>query len=627
MTSGLDTSQFEPRVLKRGESYLREGRVGEVMPIAPGVFHSEVRGTALYDVTVRMDDQGRFTSVTCTCPAAAASCCRCKHAAAVMLAIERERNEEDERDERTAFAKRDEESSPSESPSRASPLRDAPGPVPVDVYQAVRSYCTSWFGETDGHGPLLVWDSRIADECPIPSGTQFPVLGLQQAGRMAEGTVQVTLDAGDDEEWGDCDDDDWFDGDAADAGVMSAFAGANDVLDNALATDDYEAAMRNAVAVMRIANDALEYFDSSGDAEDCVERLGWKVRLLMEKAARDVDADQKILNVMASVLTDAIRDDGSGWNVARNGMVPGLLSFSARTHTRRIADEALSELESAAAHDEDSQEWLSLLHALRHDDLLLAKEYDHMRQYESDHLEDGMMAKLAVARAVLADDFVRVRELVRRHMDTTPDTASWRGFKVLPDTTFPYGWTTVLIASAQYLGDRNELEKLYGNIIVQGGRRNSWIAGASEEDDRKNVDGLKALVGGRRWRNRTLPDIIARCRERDDENRVYEYLLQSESLIAESLDYCNRVPRAIDRLYEFVAAARAEQATDLLLKPYEGARAFVGTVPRAEYRKVADRLRRTVPFMGGAWAAEYARSLVARYPRRVNLKAALKGLL
>ena len=93
------------------------------------------------------------------------------------------------------------------------------------------------------------------------------------------------------------------------------------------------------------------------------------------------------------------------------------------------------------------------------------------------------------------------------------------------------------------------------------------------------------------------------------------------------LEYCSRVPGAIDRLYDSVAASQPVRATALLLEPYAGDRAFVGTVSRAEYRKVADRLRRVIPFMGAAWIAAYARSLSAKYPRRVNLKAALKGLM
>ncbi|MBT1180082.1 SWIM zinc finger family protein [Bifidobacterium vespertilionis] len=620
------SSLFDPRVLERGETYWHEGRVEAASQIVPGVFHGEVRGNDLYDVTVRVDAKGRFVSASCTCPFAASGN-RCKHLAAVMLALEDD-----------GLGKGTVRGIDGCPVSITAPLDDAPGPISLDAYRAVRAYFASWFGEASGSGPLLIWDPRIAEECPNPGGTKFPTLSLQQAGRMAENSVQAALEAGDDDNWGsddwddwgeeDGDDDDWHGGDVANTVVASAFAGANDVLDNALAADDYGAAMRNAIAVMRIADDALEYLDSFVDTDEYVERLGWKVRLLMEKASRDAGADPAMLNSMAGALVDAIRGGAdAGCGVARCSMAPALLSFSAHPRTRRIADEALSSLESSAAQGDDPRGWRSLLCALRHDDLLLAREYGQVQRYELDHLDDGMMAKFAVARAALADDYERVRELARRHMKNTSEAETWRDFEVLPDATFPYGWTTALIAAAQRLGDREDLERLYKDVIVQGGVRSSWIAGATIEDDKKCVGRLRALAGSHRWRERTLPDIIARCREGNDENRVYEYLLRSEGLVAEALDYCARVPGAIDRLYDFVAAVQPNSATELLLKPYGGDRAFVGTVPRAEYHKAADRLRRTVPFMGGAWAAEYARSLVARYPRRANLKAALRGLL
>lgn len=692
---------FGSRVFERGESYWRDGRVEGVTQIAPGVFHGEVRGGSLYDVTIRVHGRGdgwsdatavdsallspsvglstadwTIQSCSCTCPSAVSGH-YCKHCAAVLLAIVHGASDEQAHHPDGAIPSGREmgvggtvsDSSPvlSASPARmptttpTTMSTDDPGPIPHDTYQAVRSYCSSWYGD---HGPLLVWDPRVIDECEAMRRMSFPCLSLQQAGRMTESAVQSYLDfRDDDDEWDDdrwdndeFDESDWSDGD----GVTAAFTGANDVLDNALATDDYEAAMRNAVAVMNIADKSLEYLDSSGDADECIGRLVWKIRLLMEKATRDADINAAVLKAMVDMLVDAVHDRSQvSWSVSRDGMAAALLSLSSNPRVRHIADQALSDLEhdaglpiispfastsadstvtdstavgSVAELEEDSQQCRSTLCALRHDDLVLAGEFDRAERYELEHIEDVAMATFAVSRAALADDFGRVRELALRHMRAVPETSVWRASETLPETTFPYGWITVLIASAQRLGDRAELEHLYRRIIAHGGKTMPWYDDATLEDGKACADELRTLVGGRQWRERTLPAIIEECETRDGENRIcenriYEYLLQSEHLDEQTLEYCSRVPGAIDRLYDSVAASQPVRATALLLESYGGDRAFVGTVSRAEYRKVADRLRRAIPFMGAAWVAAYARSLSAKYPRRVNLKAALKGLM
>ncbi|KAB8287929.1 hypothetical protein DSM100685_1838 [Bifidobacterium avesanii] len=425
------------------------------------------------------------------------------------------------------------------------------------------------------------------------------------------------------------DGDGWDDDYAAGEDIIPAFDGVNDVLDNALATRDYAAAMRNAVAVMLIADKALEYLGSSESADDCIERLERKVLVLMEKAARDADAKPSDLSSMADALTEATSSRTQQSEVVDN-MIAGLLSFSAHLHTRSIADAALSRLErdADANHSADLREWRSYLHALRHDDLALAGECNRVQRYELAHLEDGTMAKFAVTRAMLVGDYGRARELVERHMRlAAKDPAAGWGFEALPVSTFPYGWTTVLIAIAQHSGDRDELERLYTEIIVHGEVRIPWLEDDALQNDKQCVDRLRALSGGRRWRDRVLPGIVAACRWRAGENRAYEYLLLSEHMAGQALEYCAKVPGTIDRLYGMIATAHPREATELLLKPYEGDRAFVGAVPRAEYRNAADRLRRARSFMGSAWVAEYARSLVARYPRRTNLRVALKGLI
>ena len=685
---------FGSRVFERGESYWRDGRVEGVTQIAPGVFHGEVRGGSLYDVTIRVHgwSDGRSNATTagsallspsaglptadwtiqscsCTCPSAVSGH-YCKHCAAVLLAIMHGLRGDQARHDAAAppgqetnpdgsvSAETSKSSRQTTTPTTAS--ANEPGPIPCDTYQAVLSYCSSWYGD---HGPLLVWDPRVIDECEAMRRMSFPCLSLQQAGRMTESAVQSYLDfRDDDDEWDDdrWDDDEFDESDWSDGGVTAAFTGANDVLDNALATDDYEAAMRNAVAVMNIADKSLEYLDSSGDVDECIERLVWKIRLLMEKATRDADIDAAVLKTMADMLVDAVHDQIQvSWSASRDGMAAALLSLSSNPRVRHIADQALSDLErdaglpiispfastsadstvtdlttvgSVAELEEDSQQWRSTLCALRHDDLVLAGEFDRAERYELEHIEDVAIATFAVSRAALADDFGRVRELALRHMRAVPETSVWRASETLPETTFPYGWITVLIASAQRLSDRTELEHLYRRIIAHGGKTMSWYDDATLEDGKACVDGLRTLVGGRQWRERTLPAIIEECETRDGENRIcenrlYEYLLQSEHLDEQTLEYCSRVPGAIDRLYDSVAASQPVRATALLLEPYAGDRAFVGTVSRAEYRKVADRLRRAIPFMGAAWVAAYARSLSAKYPRRANLKAALKGLM
>ncbi|MCH9276906.1 hypothetical protein JS533_011610 [Bifidobacterium amazonense] len=396
---------FPPVVFARGEAYARDGRVHRVTRIAPDLLHGEVEGGTLYDVSIRIadrasDDDGGIRSMSCSCPFAAKGR-RCKHEAAVLLAFDDVGND----DAASSLWNRG-------IRKVAEAIQDGPGPMLTDVYDEILPRLASWYG---AHGPLLVWDEAVVRDCAeLPGGddgtrrTLFPVLSEQQAGRMTESFVQAFLESRyglygrrrDDPEH-----------DAA-----AAFIGADSVLDNALAAADYAAAMRNAAVALSVVQDALDYIEDCGSGfEDHYERLVWKMRILAEKAAGDERADLPTYRSMSDDIARSVLDDRCGF---ARVLGSALLSFSRRPRCRSVADAALTGLmgDLDESVDVGRRPYLrACLRRLRHDDLLLAGEYDRAKTFASDNVDDTAMAEIAVTGHLLNGDHDRAWDAARRY--------------------------------------------------------------------------------------------------------------------------------------------------------------------------------------------------------------------
>lgn len=429
---------FATNVFARGEAYLREGRVRSISLIAPGLFHGEVEGGSLYDVVVRIDDVAMRCMISCSCPFAAKGR-HCKHSAAMMLAIGGVIE-----GDIAAVSPQDGSGLMSETWSDEFHL------MRMNIYDEVRSRLVPWYGT---HGPLLMWDEAVVKECPrIMAGGRganklcFPVLSELQAGRMAESFIQAFLESG---------------GVRNDVG--HAFEGADIVLDNALAASDYGQALSNALLVMRIVGDSLEYIGDDGEIiGNHLEHLSWKVRLLVEKTVDDERSGVRTCMVAAAGIRETLlgvpRELGERLGTA-------LLSFSRRRTTRRIADETLTGLERSM--DSDATRCPSRLYSymcrLRHDDLVLSGEYDRAELFESDHADDEAMAWLATVRSLLADAPDRGQGIVDRYRATV---AEWN-LDSSPIPSSPCTWMELLVAIAQRRGDNDALERLRIKAIME----------------------------------------------------------------------------------------------------------------------------------------------------------------
>ncbi|MBW3081497.1 SWIM zinc finger family protein [Bifidobacterium saguinibicoloris] len=406
--------------------------------ITHGLFHGEVEGGSLYDVLVRIDDASMRCMVSCSCPFAAKGK-RCKHSAAVMLAIGGSADNDD-----ASLA----------PPQGGADVAlgtwlDEPCSIRVDVYDEIRSRLASWYG---AHGPLLVWDEAVVGECAgmaavttCMGGPRFPVLSGSQAGRMTESFIQSFLES-----------------DGARRDVGDAFEGADVVLDNALAAEDYGQALSNVFLVMRIVGSSLEYVGGDGGAfeegglERSLEHLAWKVRLLVERTVADERSGVGTFATMAAGIMGFLREEPE---ILGEKLGVALLSFSRRQRTRRIADEALDGWEHAmndAAVSRRSSRLHSYMCRLRHDDLLLAGEYARAAEFESDHMDDEAMAWLAATRFLLEDSLDRAWEVAARYPATS------RGSQVdsCPIDSSPCGWTELSVALARRLGNWDALERL-----------------------------------------------------------------------------------------------------------------------------------------------------------------------
>lgn len=438
MNADVVSLLFSPNVFSRGEAYFREGRVRSVTVIAPDLFHGEVEGGSLYDVLVRIDDASMRCTVSCSCPFAAKGR-RCKHSAAVMLAIG---GSEDKGDASLA--------SPQGGAGTVSGTwLDESCPIRMDVYDEIRSRLASWYG---AHGPLLVWDEAVVDECAktvadtaCVDGPRFPVLSESQAGRMTESFIQSFLES-----------------DGARRDVGDAFEGASIVLDNALATADHGQALSNALLVMRIVGSSLEYVGGDGggldgeDFERSLGRLAWKARLLVEKTAADGHPGTGMHAITAAGIVGFLREGPETLGEKIGG---ALLSFSRRQRTRRIADEALNGLERAmngAATSRRPSHLYPYVCRLRHDDLLLAGEYGRAAEFESHHMDDETMAWLAATRFLLEDAPDRAWEVTARYSATSRESQ----VDSRPIGSSPCGWMELSVALARRRGDRGALERL-----------------------------------------------------------------------------------------------------------------------------------------------------------------------
>lgn len=488
---------FSPVILARGEAYLRDGRVRSVTRIAPGLFHGEVEGGELYDVSVRVPDDGAYRLVACSCPFAAKGN-HCKHEAAVMLAIADGGGAASDVIFSDGVKANAEVISDVIKSSESVP--DEPGPMLTDIYDDLHPRLAAWYGE---HGPLLVWDATVADDCEsllyelreghATKSSSFPVLSERQAGRMAESFIQSFLES-------DSDDDDYD----------NAFIGANDVLDNALSTLDHAAAVRNALVVMRIMEDSLDYLgDCEGNVEDCVERLVWKIRMLTERIVDDEQADSAACKTLTDGIVGLVLDDPCG---LREDLGSALLSFSSRRRTRMLADAALSKLERAIAGMDAIRRrsyWRSYWCRLRHDDLLLAGEYARAEQFESDNADDNMMAWIMTVRLLLDDDYDHAWETVCRHMAQTTDP-----WAPPPNSSLPCGWPELSVAIAQRRGDREASERLYVWLIADCCGDGALGNDTNRKDTARWARRLHKLAGNRRWHSHMLPAIAKLRRAR-----------------------------------------------------------------------------------------------------------------
>lgn len=77
---------LDPKILKRGRDYFKNGKVGAVRKNGRGTFYAKVKGTESYDVELTITKGGKISSAYCTCPYEYGE--YCKHIAAVLMALE-----------------------------------------------------------------------------------------------------------------------------------------------------------------------------------------------------------------------------------------------------------------------------------------------------------------------------------------------------------------------------------------------------------------------------------------------------------------------------------------------------------------------------------------------------------
>ena len=83
------SGSIDPVILDRGRDYVSLGYVRSIKESENGVYVASVRGSELYEVVVRLDDEDEVLSLECDCPYDFGPVC--KHQAAVLLELREER--------------------------------------------------------------------------------------------------------------------------------------------------------------------------------------------------------------------------------------------------------------------------------------------------------------------------------------------------------------------------------------------------------------------------------------------------------------------------------------------------------------------------------------------------------
>lgn len=185
----------ETRIVERGEAYFDSGRVGPLEELAPGLWHTVVRGNDDYQVDIRLRHDA-IISAACSCPYAQRSAL-CKHIVAAVLALG---SKDDADSANTPRFPRDASFAVTRYAIQEFPLNH----LDDEGWKAVRHVLEQLYGFPDLERTLIrtnlqmIADHRAgADEDGDSSGTRHPrltdrqrrIMQLEEASKLQTRTV------------------------------------------------------------------------------------------------------------------------------------------------------------------------------------------------------------------------------------------------------------------------------------------------------------------------------------------------------------------------------------------------------------------------------------------------------
>lgn len=253
---------------------------------------------------------------------------------------------------------------------------------------------------------------------------------------------------------------------------------------------------------------------------------------------------------------------------------------------------------------------------LRHDLLRISGESDAADRFLANHHDSEPMADAYAVRLISQGRWSELLDFVDVVLDNNPN----QQLTMVPGALVPYEWDSIRELALDRLGRIEELCATYRERIVE----------AYSREESYNVARLRA-VSSDDWprQMRLIIKEYADGNGRFTRNMAYEQMLINEKLGAEAWRYCRQFPKSRVKLAKTIARAKPEQARRIILGPLHTDGSYAGRLPAhlAAYHQIARSLNKYAAVFGAAEAHDIAANLVARYPARRTLAAALHDFL
>jgi len=543
---------FEPVILQRAKGYFNSGRVGAIDYDNAPLLHALVDGSVLYDVDIRLKGKS-IASVACTCPYDRSA--YCKHVGAVLYKIR-------------------EESNGGQANAESAKISTA-------LYRCVRTFLEEQVASTPTQRHFR---DRIRKTNP-----RAKPLSLGEVHKIIKAPIRSFGKRRYPSPYNNDD----------------ALQGVYQVIDAASGTRDAIHAVAEVLIAIEYSVDFLStYDDSGGIAGDAFDALLQLLEELNEEIAANED-DALCLEIFKSIEATSQKEVCKEW-LFDDSFLEVCLPLTISESVRR-SFEALLNAKIQKAQEEkyprSTHKYVKLKYlSMRLNGDVAADEY------VLQHVDDPYFLNIVVQAAFLANDFMRVRDLIQKQVVLSEGSFWSFHSSELSSDVFEHGWWTYLEAVCEAEGDEAGLLDVYQTYVVAG-------------NEASYIDRIKQKAPN--WPTRRKAMIEA-LRDSGHTSESYEALMRKESLVREALAYCERFPSRTPALCQIFAKRYPCETKSLLLQLI--ADKSKQTTGRAVYQEICTIIQRYQTVFGTKEGLAIVDELIKKYPQRRAMKEELNYL-